>query len=366
MDTIKVGINGFGRIGRAVFRHILSRPGIEVTVINDLGHNPHNLCYMLKYDSIHGVLKDDVRVQDHASTEKDWIPSELQVNGNTVQVFSENQIQGVPWGDLGVDILVESTGDGQNLLNARKALNNGLKRVIVTNAPGEHVDFTFVFDVNDHEHDADRHAVIASSICDVVGMAPVIRRLEGQYGVASGFVTTLHPWLSYQNLLDSRPSATEFKDKPNIYGASTHLVMGRSSVGNMIPKDTSAVSAIEQVVPGVRGKLSGMSYRVPTDIVTTGIVTLELKTKTSKDEVRDFLRQSAREPYMGYHEEPLISVDYKQCECSCVVDGKWIDVINDKNVRFISWYDNEWGYSARVVDIIEHIAGAAPGTASPK
>ena len=172
----------------------------------------------------------------------------------------------------------------------------------------------------------------------------------------SGFVTTLHPWLSYQNLLDSRPSATEFKDKPSIYGASTHQVMGRSSVGSLIPKDTSAVSAVEQVVPGVRGKLSGMSYRVPTDVVTTGIVMLQLKTKTNKNEVREFLQRSVREPYMGYHEEPLISVDYKHNECSCVVDGKWIDVINDNQVRFVSWYDNEWGYSARVVDIVENIA----------
>ncbi len=356
MEKIKVGINGFGRIGRAIFRHILARPEIEVIAINDLGHNPHNLCYMLKYDSINGPLKADVSVKDHASTDKSWIPSEIEVDGEIVRVFSENKIQAVPWGELGVEYLIESTGDGQNLLNARKVLKSGLKRVIVTNAPGEHVDFTFVFDVNDQEFDVDQHSVIAASICDVVGMAPVIRRLEGQYGVRSGFVTTLHPWLSYQNLLDSRPSATEFKDKPSIYGASTHLVMGRSSVGNLIPKDTSAVSAIEQVVPGIRGKLSGMSYRVPTEVVTTGIVMLQLKTKTTKDEVREFLEQSSREPYMGYHEEPLISVDYKQNECSCIVDGKWIDVIDENQVRFVSWYDNEWGYSARVVDIVENIA----------
>ena len=364
MDTIKVGINGFGRIGRAVFRHILRRPDIEVVAINDLGHNPYNLCYMLKYDSIYGVLQDDIRVTDHASTEKDWIPSEFEVNGNRIQVFSENKIEAVPWADLGVSYLIESTGDGQNLLNARKVLGNGLERVITTNAPQDHVDFTFVFDVTDREFDLARHSIVAASICDVVGMAPVIRRLEGQFGVVSGFVTTLHPWLSYQNLLDSRPSATEFKDRPGIYGASTQLVMGRSSVGNLIPKDTSAVSALEQVVPGVRGKLSGMSYRVPTDIVTTGIVTLELNTKTSKDEVRDFLRKSAREPFMGYHEEALISVDYKCNDTSCSVDGKWIDVVNDRNVRFVSWYDNEWGYSARVVDIVEHIAGLSAKSAS--
>ena len=354
--AIRVGINGFGRIGRTIFRQILARPDIDVIAINDLGHNPHNLCYMLKYDSIHGPLNVDVRVKDHASTEKSWIPSELEVAGETIRVFSENKVQAVPWGELGVEYLIESTGDGQNLLNARKALTNGLKRIIMTNAPGEHVDFTYVFDVNDHEFILDQHTVIAASICDVVGMAPVIRRLEGQYGVNSGFVTTLHPWLSYQNLLDSRPSATEFKDKPSIYGASTHQVMGRASIGNLIPKDTSAVSAIEQVVPGVRGKLSGMSYRVPTEVVTTGIVMLELKTKTNKNEVREFLEKSAREPYMGYHEEPLISVDYKHNECSCVVDGKWIDVIDENKLRFISWYDNEWGYSARVIDIVEHIA----------
>lgn len=329
---------------------------MEVVAVNDLGHDPHNLCYQLKYDSIHGVLPNELRVRDHASAEKDWTPSEFEVDGRVVQVFSENRVESVPWADLGVEYLIESTGDGQNLLNARKVIGNGLHRVIVTNAPSDHVDFTFVFDVNDDEYDIDKHAVIAASICDVVGMAPVIKRVESEYGVVSGFVTTLHPWLSYQNVLDSRPSATEFKDKPGIYGASTHHVMGRASIGNLIPKDTSSSSAIEQVVPGVRGKLSGMSYRVPTDIVTTGIVMLELKTKTSKDDVKAFLKRSAREPYMGYHEEPLISVDYKHSEISSVVDGKWIDVVNGKQLRFISWYDNEWGYSARVIDIIEHIA----------
>ena len=353
--AMRVGINGFGRIGRTVFRQILAREGMEVVAINDLGHNPANLCYMLKYDSIHGALRERVELREHAQSEKDWTVSEIFVGDDVVQVFSEDKIESVPWNEIGCDIVIDATGNGRNLKNARLALGRTVQRVIVTNSPDQLVDFTFVFDVNDTQYDPATHKVIAASICDAVGLAPMIARLENRYGVTGGFVTTLHPWLGYQNLLDGKPSSLEFKERPDIYEASTYLVMGRSSVGTMIPKSTSAVAAIEKVLPSIKGKLKGMSFRVPTDVVGGATVTLQLAETPTTQELRDFLRESAREPYFRYTEEPLISIDYKHCESSCIIDGKWVESIEGGMMRFIAWYDNEWGYSARVVDVAAHV-----------
>lgn len=351
----RIGINGFGRIGRAVFRHILRRPGLEVVAINDLGNNPSNLCYMLKYDSIHGTLDERIELVERASSEKEWLVSEMLVDGRNIKLFSEDKIESVPWSDLGVNIIIDATGNGRNLTHARQVLGDSVQKIIVTNSPDHAVDFTFVFDVNDSLYEPDAHHVIASSICDAVGLAPVIKRIDSEYGISSGFVTTLHPWLGYQNLLDGKPSAADFKDRPDVYQPSTYDVMGRASVGSLIPKSTSAVSALDKIVPAVRGKLNGMSFRVPTDVVACAVVTLQLASAATTDQVRKYLESTIREPYFSYHNEPMISVDYKHCESSCVVDGKWIDVLDTNLVRFVSWYDNEWGYSARVVDIAAHV-----------
>jgi glyceraldehyde 3-phosphate dehydrogenase len=355
MQKMRIGINGFGRIGRTLFRQVLEREGIEVVAINDLGNNPSNLYYMLKYDSVHGRLGHDVQLKEHAAEDKDWTVSELHVRGEHVKVFSEDRIENVPWNDLGVDIVVDATGNGRNLMHARDVLGESVKRVVMTNSPDKHVDFTFVFDVNDKQFDPDKHKIVAASICDAVGIAPVVSRIEAKYGIASGFVTTLHPWLGYQNLLDGKPSSTEFKERPDIYEASTYQVMGRASVGTLIPKSTSAVAAIEKIVPAIKGKLRGMSYRVPTDVVGSAIVMLNLQTDTTTADVQEFLKRDVVFPYSSYNEEPLISVDYKHADCSCVIDGKWVEVVDGRMLRFVSWYDNEWGYSARVMDVVQHL-----------
>jgi glyceraldehyde 3-phosphate dehydrogenase len=353
--SIKIGINGFGRIGRTLFRQTLERRDVEVVAINDLGNNPANLCYMLRYDSVHGRLKQSVELREHAAEEKDWTVSEICVDGRLVRVFSEDRIENVPWNELDVDIVVDATGNGRNLMHARSVLGGSVRRVVMTNSPNAHVDFTFAFDVNDALYDPDSHRIVAASICDAVGLAPIVSRIHQQYGIASGFITTLHPWLGYQNLLDGKPSSTEFKERPDIYESSTYQVMGRASVGTLIPKSTSAVAAIEQLIPAIKGRLRGMSFRVPTEVVASGIATLELEKDTSTEEVRSFLRQSVRPPFSSYTEEPLISVDYKHSEESCVVDGKWVEVVNGRFLRFTTWYDNEWGYSARVLNVVEHL-----------
>lgn len=352
----RVGINGVGRIGRAVFRHILARPDLEVVAINDLGNNPGNLCYMLKYDSIHGTLKERLTLKERAASEKDWTLSEVLLDERPIAVFSEDKIENVPWNELGVGIIIDATGSRRNLMHAPKVIGPCVQRVIVTNSPDEFVDFTFVFDVNDALYDPGAHRVIAASICDAIGIAPVVRRIAAQYGIASGFVTTLHPWLGYQNLLDGKPSSTEFKERPDLYDASTSDVMGRASVGALIPKSTSAVAAIEKIVPSIKGKLNGMSFRVPTDVVGCAIVTLQMERGASTEQIKDYLRGTVAEPYFSYTEDPLISVDYKHCESSCVLDGKWVQALPGNLLRFVTWYDNEWGYAARVVDLASHVA----------
>ena len=225
-----------------------------------------------------------------------------------------------------------------------------VKKVVFSDSPAD-VDFTFVFGVNEDRYDPQAHYSIAASICDVVGIGPAINKLYQRFGITSGFVTTLHPWLAYQNIMDSRPVSTAFMDKPWSFHA-----MGRASVGSLIPKNTSVIPAMERAIPELKGKLNGMSFRVPTEIVSTGIVNLNLEKKTHTEEVRQFLKSAVRKPYLDYTEEPLVSVDYKHNENSCIVDGKWIEVIDGYNLRMVSWYDNEWGYSNRAIEIVKFVS----------
>lgn len=338
---IRIGINGFGRIGRAVFRINKLKDLFEVVVINDINDNVENLCYLMKYDSIHGILDDEIKA----------IKNEIIFNGSKIKVFFESKVENVPWNDLGVDIVVESTGNLVNVANARRCLGSSVKKVVFSDSPAEHIDFTFVFGVNEDEYNPKKHNIIACSICDVVGLAPALKKLDEEYGIESGYVLTLHPWLSYQNIMDGRPKSMAFRDK-----SWTHYAIGRGSIGALIPKDTSLVVSLERVMPFLKGRLKGMSFRVPTEIVASAYASLLLKKETQVHEVKNFLRSCSNEPIMGYTEEPMISVDYKHHSCSCIVDGKWIEVLNNRLLRMSTWYDNEWGYSSRIVDLIEYIA----------
>lgn len=336
---IKIGINGFGRIGRTIFRVALLRDYFDVVAINDLNDSLESLAYLIKYDTIHGTLGQEVTVEDNSIICKNM----------KIKVFHEEKIERVPWNELGVQIVVGCTGNLENVTNAKRCIGQVTKKVLFTDSP-EAVDHTFVFGVTHADYDPEKHDVIAASICDVVGFAPPLKKLNEKFGVKSGFLTTLHPWLFYQNILDGRSKSSAFSDNP-----WTPLALGRSSVGVLIPKNTSLVPALCRVLPELKNKLEGMSYRVPTEVVSSGIHTIVLESDTTTEEVRQFLIDNQQKPYYAYTEEPLVSVDYKHIDDSCVVDGKWIEVMDKRQLRIITWYDNEWGYSSRVIDIIKYV-----------
>jgi len=338
-SKLRIGINGFGRIGRAIFRLNLDRDLFDVVAINDLNDELESIAYSLKYDSLHGILEEDIGVYEKG----------LTFNGSNIPMYSERVIEDVPWNENEVDVVIGCTGSLQNVANARKCLGKTVKKVVFSDAPAE-VDFTLVMGVNESGYNRDQHDIMAASICDVVGTAPVVKVLEENFGIESGFFLTLHPWLFYQNLLDGRPSSPAYKDMP-----WTYLAMGRASANTLIPKNTSIVPALERIFPALKGKTLGMSYRVPTDLVSSAYINLRLEKDADAEEIKTLMKNAVREPSLGYTEEPLVSTDYKHYPYSAVVDGKWIEVLDRRNLRLISWYDNEWGYSANVLDSITHI-----------
>jgi len=337
---VKIGINGFGRIGRAIFRVALSKKYFDVVTINDLNDSLESLAYLTKYDSLHGTLKQEVKIEDGSVICGDM----------KMKVFCEPNIEKIPWNELGVEIVVGCTGSLENVDNAKKCLGPVTKKVVFSDSPTA-VDHTFVFGVTDENYDSGQHNVIAASICDVVGLAPPLKKLHEKFGIKSGFLTTLHPWLFYQNIMDGRSKSSAFIDKP-----WTPLALGRAAVSSLIPKNTSLVPALCRVIPDLKGKLEGMSYRVPIEVVASGISTFMLETDTTTEEIRQFLSENVQHPYYAYTEEPLVSVDYKHMDNSCVVDGRWVEVLDKRQLRMITWYDNEWGYSSRVVDVIKYVA----------
>ena len=338
---IKIGINGFGRIGRTLFRVNMLSKLFDIVAINDICGDVGNLAYQLKYDSSHGVLSDhEIGVAQNG----------LLVDGHKIDVFTKENICDVPWKDLHVDIVVGCTGLTKNVESAKKCLRDSVKKVVFSDSP-ENVDFTFVMGVNQERYLPDKHNIIAGSICDVVGVAPLIKHIESSYGIQSGFLLTLHPWLAYQNVLDGTPNPSVIKDP-----TGTSYAIGRASVMSLIPKNTSLVGALERAMPEMKGKFKAMSYRVPTNMVASLYAILILDENITRKEAIEYSRSINDEPYLEYTEEPMVSVDYRHYRSSCVVDGKWIEVVSPNILRMVTWYDNEWGYTSRLADIIQYIS----------
>ena len=338
MTELRIGINGFGRIGRAVTRILRARGRHRVVRINDLNPDPGNLAYLLKYDTTYGRLAAPVSSTEHS----------LHIGDDRIHITRHDDIANVDWSE--VDVVIESTGV---IINEKHAPQIG-KPVLVTHACPS-ADFTLVFGATDGQFDPSRHRVVSTSICDAAAAAPVLKSLHESFGVEYGFITTLHPWLSYQNLMDG-PARSQ------AYPGSTysHYPLGRSSVGALIPKPTTVVSACERVVPALAGALKCMSYRVPTPCVSSADLSLHLERDATETDVLDCFdrlraSQGSRE-VVRITDEPLVSVDYLGDPHSCIIDTRWLMLNRGRQLKVVLWYDNEWGYSSRVADALDVIA----------
>jgi glyceraldehyde 3-phosphate dehydrogenase len=342
---LRIGINGFGRIGRAIFRSNLNKKKFKVVAINDINPDIGNLVYQLNYDTLYD------RLEDKFEFEKDFIYS----NHDNVKVFHQKHIDEVDWKSCEVDIVIDSSGILDNVLRAKEAIKKqNLKKIVVTHSPNE-VDFTMVLGANEDKLDLSKHDVISSSICDATALSPIIKTIKENFGIKSGYITTLHPWLNYQNLMDG--PASSWSVPGEIYH---HYALGRSAIGNMIPKPTSALSATFKVIEDLDENIIGsFSYRTPTAIVGSADITLNLNKKSSRKEIIDIfhnIENTQQWDIIHNNIEPLVSLDFKKSEFSAVVDHRWTDVIQGDVLKLVLWYDNEWGYSTRVVDQVAYIS----------
>ncbi|GAW29806.1 MULTISPECIES: type I glyceraldehyde-3-phosphate dehydrogenase [unclassified Carboxydocella] len=330
--TVRVGINGFGRIGRNVFRAALNKPEIEIVAINDLT-DAKTLAHLLKYDSVHGILNAEVQAGD----------GEIIVNGKAIKVYAEKDPANLPWGDLGVDIVVESTGRFTNREDAAKHLQAGAKKVIIS-APAKNEDITIVMGVNQDKYDPANHHVVSNASCTTNCLAPFAKVIHEKFGIVRGLMTTVHSYTNDQQILD-----LPHKD----------LRRARAAAMSIIPTTTGAAKAVGLVLPELKGKLNGFAMRVPTPNVSVVDLVCELATEATAEEINAALKAAAEGELKGilaYTEEPLVSRDFNGNSNSSIVDGLSTMVIDKKLAKIVSWYDNEWGYSCRVVDLALYIA----------
>lgn len=329
---VKVGINGFGRIGRNVFRAALNNPNIEVVAVNDLT-DANMLAHLLKYDSVHGTLNEDVKVDGE----------HLVVGSHKVKVLAERDPAQLGWGDLGVEAVVESTGRFTKREDAAKHLEAGAKKVIIS-APAKDEDITIVMGVNHDKYDPASHHVISNASCTTNCLAPFAKVLNDTFGIKRGMMTTIHSYTNDQQILD-----LPHKDYRR----------ARAAAENIIPTTTGAAKAVSLVLPELKGKLNGGAVRVPTPNVSLVDLVAELEKEVTVEEVNAALKTAAEGELKGilsYSEEPLVSSDYNGNPSSSTIDALSTMVMEGNMVKVISWYDNESGYSNRVVDLIDYIA----------
>lgn len=344
---MKIGINGFGRIGRALFRVNLEKKGFEVSAINEINPDVNNLVYMLNYDTTYGTLNDKFALGDDDNV--------ISNSEHSVRVLNCKSIDEVDWDAHQIDIVVDASGVKANLLAAKNVIkkNKSVKKVVITHSP-EEVDFTMILGVNEDELDVERHNIISSSICDATAMAPVLKILQEQYGIDYAAITTVHPLLSYQNVVDGQSDS--WFDPGHIYG---HYPLGRSVFNNIIPKPTTSVTAACKVLKNVNpSQIASFSYRTPTTIVASADMSVVLKEKTSLRHLREVFEgyeNDQRWEIIHNESQPLVSLDYRQSPYSAIVDNRWLQVIDGKLLKIVLWYDNEWGYASRVVDQLEYV-----------
>lgn len=327
--TIRVGINGFGRIGRNFFRAVLaSGADIEVVAVNDLTDNA-TLAHLVKYDSILGRLPHEVKAT----------ADEITVGGKAVKAYAEKDPAKLPWGELGVDVVIESTGLFTDATKAKAHVDGGAKKVIIS-APAKNEDVTVVMGVNQAEYDPAKHTVISNASCTTNCLAPMAKVLQDTFGIEQGLMTTIHAYTQDQNLQDA-----PHKD----------LRRARAAALNIVPTSTGAAKAIGLVLPELKGRLDGYALRVPIPTGSTTDLTVTLGRETSVDEVNAAMKAAAEGPLNGvltYNEDPIVSADIVTDPASCIFDAPLTKVIGNQ-VKVVGWYDNEWGYSNRLVDLVK-------------
>ena len=328
----KVGINGFGRIGREVFRVAFTNPDVEVVAVNDLT-DAETLAHLLKYDSVHGTFPHEVTVDGDC----------IVVDGKKVQVLAQTDPAKLPWGELGVEIVVESTGRFTDGPKAVAHIEAGAKKVIIS-APAKQEDITIVMGVNEDKYDPANHHIISNASCTTNCLAPFTKVLMEKFGIESGLMTTVHSYTNDQRILD-----LPHKD----------LRRARAAACSIIPTTTGAAKAVALVLPELKGKLNGFAMRVPTPNVSITDLTVLLQKDTTAEEINAALKEAAEgklKGILGYNELPLVSRDYNGCPLSSIVDGLSTMMVGPRMAKVVSWYDNEWGYSNRVVDLACYIA----------
>ena len=332
--SIKVGINGFGRIGRAVLKNILKDPecsNIEIKAINDLT-DPATLAHLLKYDSVQGVFPQEITSNNE----------EIVINGKSIKIFSEKEPGKLPWKGQGVDFVIESTGFFTNREAAGQHLDAGAKKVIIS-APSKNPDITLVLGVNQENYSPDQHNIISNASCTTNCLAPVAKVLNDNFFIEKGLMTTIHSYTNDQRILDLPHS---------------DLRRARAANVSMIPTTTGAAKAVALVLPEIAGRLDGMAIRVPTPNVSLIDLVVEVKKNTSNKEVNEVFKEAAREGLkniLKVEDNPLVSVDYNGNPYSSVIDSLSTKVMKDNMIKVLAWYDNEWGYSNRVKDLLKFI-----------
>lgn len=344
--SVKVGINGFGRIGRLVARAIIERndKDIELVAINDLTDAKTN-AHLFKYDSVHGRLSAEVKAVSE---------DEIQVNGKKIKVFKKKDPAEIPWKDLGVNVVVESTGlftvkkdgvnkKGKEVRGAENHITKGGAKKVIISAPSEGEDITIVMGVNDDKYDPKNHHVVSNASCTTNCLGPVAKVINDKWGIVKGLMTTIHAYTNDQKVQDM---------------AHSDLRRARAAAVSMIPTTTGAAKAIGLVIPELKGKLDGFAIRVPTPNVSVVDLTIELAKPATAEEINAALKEAAEgkmKGILGYSDEPLVSVDYNHSDLSSAVDAKSTKVIGGNFAKVLAWYDNEWGYSSRVVDLIKYM-----------
>ena len=340
---VKVGVNGFGRIGRNVVRAALEKKfDIEFVAVNDLT-GAETLAYLLKYDSVHGIIPNDVKHTANAIT----------IDGKELRVFSNPDPAEIPWDELGVEIVIESSGRFTDKAKASRHLKKNVETVIIS-APSKDADATFCMGVNENTYDAAKHKIISNASCTTNCLAPVAKVLHAKFGIKSGIMTTIHSYTNDQEILD-----LPHKD----------LRRGRAAALSMIPTSTGAAQAVGLVLPELKGKFDGISVRVPTPNVSLVDLTFHTEKSTSVDEINQALREAANGELKGilaYSDEQLVSIDFNHNAHSSIIDTTFTRSVNPQMHKILAWYDNEWGYSNRILDLIAHVANVKKGALTAK